>query len=338
MTSRSPSLRDIARRSQSQPQDPADAQPSRPPPSATRKPPAKTLAKAASRPLPRPISDRCRNGTWPTSIRRSTRPRSSATSSGPKPTASPSRQAYKGKLAELAAAPSRRRARRGGASATRRSTICSAGSAPTPGWSMPATPPIRRARSSTATCRSASPRRRCTCCSSRSSSTASTTPCSSGDGGSRARPLPAVDRGRAQGEAVSARGPRRAAVPREVGDRLFAPGTGCSTRRWRRCASRSTARSLAIEPTLNLLQDRDAKKRKAAAEALAQDLQGQPARLHAHHQHARQGQGDFRPLARLRRRRRRAASLQPGRAAKWSMRWSRRCAPPIRGCRTATTR
>ncbi len=38
---------------------------------------------------------------------------------------------------------------------------------------------------------------------------------------SGARPLPAVDRGRAQGEALSARGPGRAAVPREIGDRLF---------------------------------------------------------------------------------------------------------------------
>ena len=36
-----------------------------------------------------------------------------------------------------------------------------------------------------------------------------------------ARPLPAVDRGRAQGEALSARGPGRRAVPREVGHRLF---------------------------------------------------------------------------------------------------------------------
>ncbi len=81
----------------------------------------------------------------------------------------------------------------------------------------------------------------------------------------RARPLPAVDRGCAQGKAVPARGPRRAAVPREVGDRRCAPGTGCSTRRSRRCASRSAARSSRIEPTLNLMQDTDGKKRKAAS-------------------------------------------------------------------------
>ena len=30
--------------------------------------------------------------------------------------------------------------------------------------------------------------------------------------------------------------------------------------------------------------------------------------------------------------------VQPRRAARWSRRWSRRCAPPIRACRTATTR
>ena len=41
------------------------------------------------------------------------------------------------------------------------------------------------------------------------------------DARSRARPLPAVDRGRAQGEAVSARGSRRGAVPREIDHRLL---------------------------------------------------------------------------------------------------------------------
>ena len=48
-----------------------------------------------------------------------------------------------------------------------------------------------------------------------------------------------------------------------------APGTGCSTRPSRRCASRSAARNSPIEPTLNLLADRDEPKRKAAAQALA---------------------------------------------------------------------
>ena len=66
-----------------------------------------------------------------------------------------------------------------------------------------------------------------------------------GDGGALARPLPALDRGCAEGKALSARGSRRAAVPREIGDRPIRPGTGCSTRPSRRCASRSVARSWA---------------------------------------------------------------------------------------------
>ena len=71
--------------------------------------------------------------------------------------------------------PARRWPRR--SSATRRSTTRSAGvMLLCLAASMPATPPIRCAPSSTATCRSASPPPRCTCCSSRSSSTASTTP------------------------------------------------------------------------------------------------------------------------------------------------------------------
>ncbi len=45
-----------------------------------------------------------------------------------------------------------------------------------------------------------------------------------------------------------------------------------------------------------------------------QDLQGKSAAVHADHQHARQGQGNLRPLARLQRRRRVAPSRQPRRA------------------------
>ena len=73
-------------------------------------------------------------------------------------------------------------------------------------------------------------------------------------------------------------------------------------------------KELAIEPTLNLLQDRDGEKRKAAAAGAGQNLQGQRAHLCADHQHARQGQGNLRPLARLPRRRGLAASQQPRRA------------------------
>ena len=59
------------------------------------------------------------------------------------------------------------------------------------------------------------------------------------------------------------------------------------------------------------------------------DVQGESAAVHADHQYARQGQGDFRSLARLRRRRRRAPSVQPGRAARSWTRWCRRCARPM---------
>ena len=70
---------------------------------------------------------------------------------------------------------------------------------------------------------------------------------------------------------------------------------------------------LAIEPTLNLLQDADGKKRKAAAEALSQNFQGKFAPLRADHQYAGEGQGNFRSLARLQGYCRRTASLEPGR-------------------------
>ena len=57
------------------------------------------------------------------------------------------------------------------------------------------------------------------------------------------RPLSPVDRGSAQGQAVSAGGSRRAAVSREIPERLLPPGTGCSIRPSRACASRSVARN-----------------------------------------------------------------------------------------------
>src|SRR6266404_1893186 len=62
-----------------------------------------------------------------------------------------------------------------------------------------------------------------------------------------------------------------------------------------------SGRELAIEPTLTLLQDR-------GGASVGEDLQGQRAHLRAHHQYARQGQGNFRSLARLRRCRGFAAS------------------------------
>ena len=158
------------------------------------------------------------------------------------------------------------------------------------------------------------------------------------DGRSGARPLPAVARGRPQGQALPARGPRRAAVPRKVGDGLFGlepavrrddrepalqgrrqdagdradaqSAAGSATarsarpprRRWRRRSRRTCARSRSITNTL--AKDKEISDRWRGFADIA----------------------DARHL------------VQPGRAARWSTRWSRPCAPPIRGCRTAITR
>ena len=70
---------------------------------------------------------------------------------------------------------------------------------------------------STATCRSASPRPRCICLFfTLELNRVDDAALEAAMARSGARPLPAVDRGRAQGKAVSARGPHRGAVPREV--------------------------------------------------------------------------------------------------------------------------
>ena len=56
-------------------------------------------------------------------------------------------------------------------------------------------------------------------------------------------------------------------------------------------------KSLAIEPTLNLMQDSDGKKRKAAAEALAKTFKENLRPFALITEYARQGQGDFRSVA-----------------------------------------
>ena len=75
-----------------------------------------------------------------------------------------------------------------------------------------------------------------------------------GDAGTGAGALPSVDREPAHGEALSARRQDRGALPREVADGCHRPSTACSTRPWPACASRSMAKMLALEPTLNLMQ------------------------------------------------------------------------------------
>ena len=75
----------------------------------------------------------------------------------------------------------------------------------------------------------------------------------SGDGRSGARPLPAVARRRAPLQALSARGPRRAIVSRKIGDRPIRPGTGMFDATIANLRFKVGGKSLAIEPTLNLL-------------------------------------------------------------------------------------
>ena len=106
----------------------------------------------------------------------------------------------------------------------------------------------------------------------------------------------------------------RAAVPRE--ERRLERRLGPPVQRDHDGAAlrgRGRGEPLPLEPTLNLLSDPDERKRQAAAEALAERLQGQCPPLHADHQHAGQGQGDLRPLARLQGRRRQPPSCQPRR-------------------------
>ena len=62
------------------------------------------------------------------------------------------------------------------------------------------------------------------------------------DGEGAAVALASVARGHPQGQALRTVRRAREAVPRKVGHRTRRPGTGCSTRRSRRCASTSTAR------------------------------------------------------------------------------------------------
>ena len=133
------------------------------------------------------------------------------------------------------------------------------------------------------------------------------------DARSRARPLPAVDRGRAQGEAVSARGPRRGTVPREVGDRRGRAEPAVH-RDDRGAALQGRRQGARARGDAHLDAGQGRQEASGRLRGAGENLQGKPAHLHARHQHACQGQGDFRPLARLQGHRRRAASVEPRRA------------------------
>ena len=84
------------------------------------------------------------------------------------------------------------------------------------------------------------------------------------------------------------------------------------------------AEPLALEPTLNLLTDADEGRRQAGAEALAKTFEDNIRVFHADHQYARQGQGDFRPVARLSRILPTAAISPTGSRGRSSRRWSMR--------------
>ena len=152
-------------------------------------------------------------------------------------------------------------------------------------------------------------------CSSRSSSTASTTRCS--------RPRWPIPR-----SAITGRGSRTCARyrPYQLEDRveqLFHEKSVTGYSAWNRQFDETIAK-LRFKVGGQIARHRAdaqsdagslaATKRKAAAQALAKTFKDNVQDVHADHQYARQGQGNLRPLARLRRHRRRAPSVEPGRA------------------------
>ena len=154
---------------------------------------------------------------------------------------------------------------------------------------------------------------------------------------SAVRPLPAVGPRSQEGQALPARGPHRAAFPREVDHRprrLEPPVRRDDDRAALRRRRRGAAARADAEPAAG-------RRRRGAPQAVrsaGRDLPQEPAHLHADHQHAGQGQGNLRPLARLPGHRRFAPSRQPRRdGASW-MRSPPPFATPIRACRTATMR
>ena len=197
----------------------------------------------------------------------------------------------------------------------------------------------RASPSSTATCRSASPRPRCICCSSRSSSTASTTPCSTSAMADPAlghyrpwiedirkdKPYQLEDRIEQLFHEKSVTGYSRLepAVRRDHG------GAALQGRR-QDAAARADAQPACRTPT--------PKKRKAAAEALAKTFK-ENLRLFTLITNTLAKDKEISDRWRGFERRRATRATSPTASSpRWSTRWSRRCATPIRGCRTAITR
>ena len=99
---------------------------------------------------------------------------------------------------------------------------------------------------------------------------------------------------------------------------------------------RSTARSCrsSRRSTSSRTRTRRSGRRRRGA---CRDLREEHPPVHPDHQHARQGQGNLRPLARLQGRRRARGTCRTASSRRWWTRWWRRSAPPIRGSPTATT-
>jgi hypothetical protein len=185
----------------------------------------------------------CRNGILPTSMPAWIRAGAEARPRQGRHRRDPSRAAGRARWPPRpsAAAPAGW-ARR--SSPTRRWRNCSAASSPMPAWSIPATPPTRSAPSFYGDTQEkmtdasahllffALELNRSTMRRSKARSPAIPL-----------RPLPALGRRSAQGQALPARGPRSSSSSTRSRSPGAAPGTGCSTRPSPRCASTSTARS-----------------------------------------------------------------------------------------------
>ena len=133
------------------------------------------------------------------------------------------------------------------------------------------------------------------------------------DGRASARPLSPMARGHPQGEAASACRRPRTIVPGQIGQRrgrlepIVRRHDGGAQVRLRR--REPDARASARQTHGSGREDAG-----GGGQRARQDAWSESAALRPHHQHARQGQGDLRPLAQIQGRRRFAPSCQPGRA------------------------
>ena len=126
------------------------------------------------------------------------------------------------------------------------------------------------------------------------------------------RPLPAMDPRPPEGPPLPARGPHRAAVPRKVDHRarrLEPPVRRDDDRPALRHRRRAAVARTDAEPAAG----RRRQGAPAGLRSAGRDLRRESPDLHADHQHAGQGQGNLRPLARLSGHRRFTPPRQPRR-------------------------